>query len=98
MILFYKSKIMLNNIVLSGGTTMMPGFSNRINLQLKDVLNRENISYSSYKVIAEGNRNISSWIGASMISSMSSFNNVFITREEYNENGENKLNIFQKIF
>lgn len=89
---------MLNNIVLSGGTTMMPGFSNRINLQLKDVLNRENISYSSYKVIAEGNRNISSWIGASMISSMSSFNNVFITREEYNENGENKLNIFQKIF
>lgn len=89
---------MLNNIVLSGGTTMMPGFSNRINMQLKEVLNRENISYSSYKVIAEGNRNISAWIGASMISSMSSFNNVFITREEYNENGENKLNIFQKIF
>ena len=89
---------MLNNIVLSGGTTMMPGFSNRINIQLKDVLNKENISYSSYKVIAEGNRNISAWIGASMISSMSSFNNVFITREEYNENGENKLNIFQKIF
>lgn len=89
---------MLNNIVLSGGTTMMPGFSNRINLQLKEVLNRENISYNSYKVIAEGNRNISAWIGASMISSMSSFNNVFITREDYNENGENKLNIFQKIF
>lgn len=89
---------MLNNIVLSGGTTMMPGFSNRINMQLKDVLNRENISYNSYQVVAEGNRNISSWIGASMVSSMSSFNNVFITREEYNENGENKLNIFQKIF
>jgi len=89
---------MLNNIVLSGGTTMMPGFSNRINLQLKDVLNRENINYNSYQVVAEGNRNISTWIGASMVSSMSSFNNVFITREEYNENGENKLNIFQKIF
>lgn len=89
---------MLNNIVLSGGTTMMPGFSSRINFQLKEVLNKENISYNSYKIIAEGNRNISSWIGASMISSMSSFNNVFITREEYNENGENKLNIFQKIF
>ncbi len=77
---------------------MIPGFSNRINMQLKDVLNEKKISYSSYKVIAEGNRNISAWIGASMISSMSSFNNVFITREEYNENGENKLNIFQKIF
>ncbi len=89
---------MLNNIVLSGGTTMMPGFSNRINMQLKDVLNRENISYNSYQVVAEGNRNISSWIGASMVSSMSSFNNVFITREEYNENGETRLNIFQKIF
>jgi actin-related protein len=89
---------MLNNIVLSGGTTMMPGFSNRINMQLKDVLNRENISYNSYQVVAEGHRNISSWIGASMVSSMSSFNNVFITREEYNENGETRLNIFQKIF
>lgn len=89
---------MLNNIVLSGGTTMMPGFSSRINLQLREVLNKENINFNSYQVIAEGNRNISSWIGASMISSMSSFNNVFVSREEYNENGENKMNIFQKIF
>lgn len=89
---------MLNNIVLSGGTTMMPGFSNRMNMGLKDVLKEKDISYNSYQVIAEGNRNISSWIGASMISSMSSFNSVFISREEYNESGENKLNIFQKIF
>jgi len=89
---------MLNNIVLSGGTTMMPGFSNRMNLGLKDVLREKDISYNSYQVIAEGNRNISSWIGASMVSSMSSFNSVFISREEYNESGENKLNIFQKIF
>ena len=89
---------MLNNIVLSGGTTMMPGFSNRMNLGLKDVLREKDISYNSYQVIAEGNRNISSWIGASMVSSMSSFNSVFISREEYNESGENKLNIYQKIF
>lgn len=77
---------------------MMPGFSNRMNMGLKDVLKEKDISYNSYQVIAEGNRNISSWIGASMISSMSSFNSVFISREEYNESGENKLNIFQKIF
>ena len=89
---------MLNNIVLSGGTTMMPGFSNRMNLGMKDVLKEKDISFNSYQVIAEGNRNISSWIGASMIASMSSFNSVFISREEYNESGENKLNIFQKIF
>jgi actin-related protein len=89
---------MLNNIVLSGGTTMMPGFSNRMNLGLKEVLKEKDISYNSYQVIAEGNRNISSWIGASMISSMSSFNSVFISKEEYNESGETRLNIFQKIF
>jgi actin beta/gamma 1 len=89
---------MLNNIVLSGGTTMMPGFSNRMNMGLKEVLREKDINYNSYQVIAEGNRNISTWIGASMISSMSSFNSVFISREEYNESGETRLNIFQKIF
>ena len=77
---------------------MMPGFSNRMNLGLKDVLREKDITYNSYQVIAEGNRNISSWIGGSMISSMSSFNSVFISREEYNDSVENKLNIFQNIF
>lgn len=84
---------MLKNIVLSGGSTMMPGFAQRV----REDLQEHTYSSSGLQIIAEGNRNISTWIGMSMLSSMSTFNNMFITRETYNDSGENYFRIFQKI-
>jgi actin beta/gamma 1 len=85
---------MYNNIVLSGGSTMMNGFSDRI---YNGMLNIKDSNNFNVQVIAEGNRNISAWIGGSMVASMSSFSNAFITKDDFSEIGENK-NFFQKVF
>ena len=90
---------MTNNIVLSGGTTMMPGFSQRIKKTLYIPLNEMDLNINSNcQIVTEGNRYISTWIGASMIASMSSFEKVFIKKEEYLENGEDRISLFSKIF
>jgi actin-related protein len=86
-------QIMFNNIVLAGGTSMMEGFSYRIEKDLS-----KNISNTKLNVISENMRNLSTWIGASMISSMSTFNKLLITRESLSESGENRVGIFKKIF
>lgn len=93
----YKETL-LNNIVLSGGTTMMPGFSSRIT---KDLLNYQDNDWElEYKpnVITENNRYISKWIGMSMIASMSAFDKLFITKANYQEYGEDRFAIMAKIF
>lgn len=89
---------MLNNIVLSGGTTMMPGFPQRIKSTLFHHMDNDSTFSLSSQIIAEGNRDISTWIGASMIASMSSFDKVFIRKEDYYESGEDRVSLFSKIF
>ncbi len=91
---------MYSNIVLSGGTTMMSGFANRIFYDLGNIIDtKDQDLYKNCQVIAEGNRNIAPWIGASMVASMSSFSETFINRDRFAELGENKSsNFFEKIF
>jgi actin beta/gamma 1 len=96
---------MFGNIVLSGGTTMMSGFSNRIYKELPSHLSqfyydnnntKSDLEFSHLtNIVAEGYRHIAPWIGASMVASMSTFNQVFITKEDFNEGGERVL---QKCF
>lgn len=96
---------MFGNIVLSGGTTMMNGFSNRIFKELPTHLSQFYYDNNNSKtdsefshltnIVSEGYRNIAPWIGASMVASMSTFNQVFITKEDFNEGGERVL---QKTF
>ena len=88
---------MSNNIVLSGGTTMIPGFQQRIKTTL---MNSKEIEFSSLhnsQIIAEGNRNIATWVGASMIASMSSFEKMFIKKVDFMENGEERIPLFSRI-
>ena len=89
---------LVENIVLSGGTTMMEGFADRVYQDL------ENYKESGFEleyepiVIAENNRAIGKWIGMSMISSMSAFDKLFIKKAEYQELGEERFSEVAQIF
>jgi actin len=89
---------MMTNIVLSGGSTMMPGFQHRIKQSLFTSNEIDSSSYNSYQVIAERNRHIATWLGASMIASMSAFDKLFIKKSDFSENGEERHVLFSKIF
>ena len=71
------------SIVLAGGTTLFAGFKER-------VLNELNQLYSSsyrIRVLNPSERKFSTWIGWSILASLSVFEDKWITKSEYDEHG-----------
>jgi len=71
------------NIVLSGGSTMYAGIQERVE---KEVTNLAPPTMK-IKVVAPPERKYSVWIGGSILSSLSTFDNMWITKDEYDESG-----------
>jgi len=72
-----------SNIVLSGGTTMFPGVDVRLTKEIS-VLAPSSIRI---KVVCPPERKYSVWIGGSILSSLSSFQEMWITKDEYDDSG-----------
>lgn len=72
-----------DDIVLSGGNSMFPGFADRVRKEM------EALAPSSMKVrvIAPPERKHSTWIGGSILASLSSFQQMWISKQEYDESG-----------
>lgn len=74
-----------SNIIATGGCTFAPGYLERVSSSL----NRRNeaTAIPPCKLLAFPERAVSQWIGGSILSSLSSFQQMWITREEYDEAG-----------
>lgn len=78
-----------NNIVITGGTSQVQGLTDRINSDLSLAMAGVKI-----RLYAPGNyveRNYSSWVGSSIISSLGTFHQLWISKKEYDEVGPAKL-------
>ncbi|CAJ1397468.1 unnamed protein product [Effrenium voratum] len=71
------------NIVLSGGTTMFPGIGERMTKELTALAP----ATMKIKVVAPPERKYSVWIGGSILSSLSTFQQMWISKGEYDESG-----------
>ena len=78
-------KELYGNIILSGGTTMLSGLSERIH---KEVTDRCPASMK-VKVIAQPERKFMVWIGGSVMASLSTFQSMWITKADFDEVGPN---------
>merc|ERR1712000_223296 len=76
-------KDLYGNIVLSGGTTMYPGIADRMQKELVALAPQT----MKIKVIAPPERKYSVWIGGSILASLSTFQQMWISKEEYDESG-----------
>jgi len=76
-------KDLFNNIVLSGGTTMFKNLDTRLLNEIKKLAPRN----ATIKVNAPPERKFSVWIGGSILSSLSTFSNMWITKDEYEDSG-----------
>lgn len=74
---------MYNNIVLSGGSTMFPGIKDRLAKEVTAV----SPSSMKVKISAAPERKYSVWIGGSILGSLSTFQQMWITKQEYDECG-----------
>ncbi|KAK0191592.1 actin 1 [Armillaria mellea] len=71
------------NVVLSGGTTMFPGIADRMQKELTSL----SPSSMKVKIVAPPERKYSVWIGGSILASLSTFQNLWCSKQEYDESG-----------
>jgi actin-related protein len=76
-------KDLYGNVVLSGGTTMYPGIADRMQKELTALAPQT----MKIKIIAPPERKYSVWIGGSILASLSTFQQMWITKSEYDESG-----------
>jgi len=76
-------KDLYGNVVMSGGTTMYQGIPERVQKEVKSLAPDS----MTIKIIAPPERKYSVWIGGSILSSLSTFEEMWIKKEEYDESG-----------
>ncbi|KAK0770002.1 actin [Friedmanniomyces endolithicus] len=76
-------KDLYGNIVMSGGTTMYPGISDRMQKEITALAP----SSMKVRIIAPPERKYSVWIGGSILASLSTFQQMWISKQEYDESG-----------
>ncbi|RCI01538.1 NuA4 histone acetyltransferase subunit [Rhizopus stolonifer] len=77
--------LLFNNIVVTGGNTLLDGFNERLHYELP-----LKAPGSKIKIHAAGNateRKSSSWLGGSILASLGTFHQLWISRHEYQEYG-----------
>lgn len=74
---------LLGNIVLSGGTTMFPGFGKRMQKEITEL----SPSTMRIRVLYPDDRKHSVFIGGSMLSDLDTFHQMCVTKAEYTEQG-----------
>ena len=87
-------KELYNNIYITGGNTLVEGFPERLTKQLEEIAGEGN----KVQVIAPLERKYSNWIGGSILTCLSSFNESWITCEEFKEEGNSLIHRREVLF
>jgi actin beta/gamma 1 len=76
-------KDLYGNVVLSGGSSMFPGVADRLQKEITQLAPPT----MKVKIIAPPERKYAVWIGGSILASLSTFQNKWISKQEYEESG-----------
>ena len=76
---------LLSNVVVTGGSSLIQGFNDRLAHELSIVYPSTRVRIHSPGNIAE--RKFGSWIGGSILASLGTFHQMWISRKEYEEFG-----------
>jgi len=76
-------KDLYGNTVLSGGTTMFEGIAERMQKEITALAPAS----MKIKIVAPPERKYSVWIGGSILASLSTFQSMWISKQEYDESG-----------
>lgn len=78
---------LLANIVVTGSTTLINGFNDRLNNELMMMYPGLKIKIHAAGLTSE--RRFGAWIGGSILASLGTFHQMWISRKEYEEHGSN---------
>lgn len=74
---------MFKNIMLAGGTSMLPGLAERLQPEVVELAPRN----AEVNIVAPPNRIYSAWVGGSLLASLPHFQQMCISKQEYEEFG-----------
>uniref|UniRef100_A0A0G4I0M6 Actin n=1 Tax=Chromera velia CCMP2878 TaxID=1169474 RepID=A0A0G4I0M6_9ALVE len=74
---------LVRSVVLAGGNAMLPGLAARVRLELSRILSPDLVR--QMEIVADPHRKYSAWIGGSMVASFSTFQQLFISKSEFEE-------------
>lgn len=75
---------LMHNVVLSGGSSLFPGFPERMCKELHTLLHGRG---HPIKILASPARGKAAWLGGSLVASLSSFSGFWMNKEDYQEHG-----------
>jgi actin-related protein len=78
-------KDLFQNIILSGGSTLFEGMGERLWQEIHQLAPPTNKT----KILAPPERKYSVWLGGSILASLSTFQTMWINKQEYDESGPN---------
>lgn len=76
---------LLGNIVVTGSTSLLNGFNDRLNHELTAMFPGLKIKIHAAGLTSE--RRFGAWIGGSILASLGTFHQMWISKKEYEENG-----------
>ena len=76
-----------SNVVLAGGSTMFRGFGDRLLSELKSIAPAD----IKLKILAPQDRKYSTWVGGSILASLTTFRQMWVSKEQYAEYGPSFL-------
>ncbi|KOS19594.1 Actin-related protein 4 [Escovopsis weberi] len=76
---------LLGNVVVTGSTSLINGFNDRLNNELTAMYPGMKIKIHAAGLSSE--RRFSAWIGGSILASLGTFHQMWISKKEYEENG-----------
>jgi len=80
-------KILYQNIVLSGGSTLFKGFGDRLLSELKKGVAKD----MKIRIAAPQERLYSTWMGGSILASLDTFKKMWVSKREFDEEGQRAI-------
>lgn len=77
--------LMLANVVVTGGSSLLPGLTERLNNELQRMFPSTRVRLQAAGNVPE--RKFGSWIGGSIMASLGTFHQMWISRKEFEEHG-----------
>mmetsp|Transcript_15313 Transcript_15313/g.21850 ORF Transcript_15313/g.21850 Transcript_15313/m.21850 type:complete len:392 (-) Transcript_15313:330-1505(-) len=78
---------LFSQVVLAGGSTCTPGFGERLLSEIRS----QAPAHTRIKIVAPAERIHSAWVGGSILSSLATFKNMWVTRKDHSEYGDSLL-------
>lgn len=76
---------------MSGGGSLLPGLTDRLTARLSEMVPQMSMKVKLLAATTPSERRFAVWIGGSILASLGSFQQLWMSKQEYDEQGANAI-------